>query len=83
MNSFDVALRTNRRVFLQRSGLCLGTAALGALSAGSVPRQAMGADHRIDRSSFLSSQRPTAKRVVYLFQAGVLRNSNCSTTSRN
>ena len=67
MNPFDVALRTNRRVFLQRSGLCLGTAALGALAAGAGPRQAIGAESVAGKVPFLTNQRPTAKRVVYLF----------------
>jgi len=70
MNPFDVALRTNRRVFLQRSGLCLGTAAMGALAAGARARPAIGAEGDAGKPPFLTNQRPTAKRVVYLFQAG-------------
>jgi hypothetical protein len=69
MTSFDDALRTNRRIFLQRSGLCLGTAAMGAL-AGAVSRPAIGAESRVGSVSNPLHHRPTAKRVVYLFQAG-------------
>ena len=70
MNPFDVALRTNRRIFLQRSGLCLGTAAMGMLNTGSFPQQATGAESRAASWMNPPPQRATAKRVVYLFQAG-------------
>jgi hypothetical protein len=69
MTPLDVALRTNRRTFLQRSGLCLGTAALGTLAAAT-PRQAVGAETGKDSRPNLPLQPATAKRVVYLFQAG-------------
>src|SRR4051812_32080832 len=70
MTPLDVALRTNRRTFLQQSGLCLGSVALGAMAGAAVPRQALGADGGKDTIPNLPLQASTAKRVVYLFQAG-------------
>ncbi len=70
MTSLDVALRTNRRTFLQQSGFCLGTLALGTMAGASVPRQALGADSGKDSFPNLPLHPSTAKRVVYLFQAG-------------
>lgn len=53
-----------RRMFLSRSGLGLGTAALGSLLAG---EKAISADAQPQpRTHFL----PQAKRVIYLFMSG-------------
>jgi hypothetical protein len=74
MNPFEVALRTNRRIFLQRSGLNLGTAALGMLAGGTTARSIFGGEQAVANAAgipfMLPGQRPKAKRVVYLFQAG-------------
>ena len=70
MNPFDVALRTNRRIFLKRSGLCLGTAALGMMATGAAARNALGAESSAGSAPRLPDLPAKAKRVIYLFQAG-------------
>ena len=82
MTPLDVALRTNRGTFLQRSGLCLGTVAVGTLATAAAPRPAVGSDNDKDSVPSLRPQASTAKRVVYLFQAGAPSRLNCSITSR-
>lgn len=69
MNSaIDMALRNNRRLFLQQSGLGLGSIALASLSnsglCGAPTSSSAGG------LSNLPHFAPTAKRVIYLFQSG-------------
>ena len=53
-----------RRMFLSRSGLGLGTAALGSLLAG---EKAISADTQSQQKTHFL---PQAKRVIYLFMSG-------------
>ena len=53
----------NRRSFLRRSTLGLGALALGRLLGGS----ALASETRVPSADFS----PRAKRVIFLFQAGV------------
>ncbi|MSQ97546.1 MAG: DUF1501 domain-containing protein [Gemmataceae bacterium] len=70
MNPFDIALRTNRRTFLQRSGVSLGAAAAGMLAGSFAPRTLLGSQSGEASPSPALNHAATAKRVVYLFQAG-------------
>jgi hypothetical protein len=72
MNDLRLAQQLNRRHFLGRSGLGLGTIALGSLLGGEAP----GADTarpgggRSEGLKGLPHFAPRAKRVIYLFQSG-------------
>ncbi len=70
MIPLDVALQSNRRTFLQQSGFCLGAAALGTLATAALPGKLLAAENSKDGAANPPLQPATAKRVVYLFQAG-------------
>jgi len=76
MEPLEVAVRYNRRTFLNRSGLCLGAVALnvgslGARSFAAEPLVPSPASPVVAASSAVYlDHKATAKRVVYLFQAG-------------
>jgi len=61
MDELRIAQDMNRRQFLGSMGVGLGGAALGVLGGG-LPAAALG--------NAKLSHRPTAKRVIYLFQSG-------------
>lgn len=65
----DLSLRTNRRSFLGTAGMGFGSIAAAALgmSAGRTGRASLVAD---DQVNGLPHHKPTAKRVIYLFQSG-------------
>jgi hypothetical protein len=61
----------NRRIFLRRSGVGLGAAALGTLMQGdSAASLAAGSTAAGGGLAGLPHHPPTAKRVIYLFQSG-------------
>lgn len=64
MNQLEISQSINRRTFLRRAGISLGAAALASTSisqvSASVSNGLPGLPHH----------RPTAKRVIYLFQSG-------------
>ncbi|MGA1238932.1 MAG: DUF1501 domain-containing protein [Limisphaerales bacterium] len=67
MEFLHFAQQMNRRHFLQRAGCSLGSAALPAL-AGSPAGRLMGAAG--GEGGLKLHHKPTAKRVIYLFQSG-------------
>lgn len=63
------AMSGNRRTFLQRSGLSLGSMAAATLGIAMNP-PARGQAATKDEPAFAESIRARAKRVIYLFQSG-------------
>ena len=68
MDPLTLAQQTNRRHFLARSGLGLGSIALGSLLGQESARGASAAD--AGGLTGLPHFAPKAKRVIYLFQSG-------------
>ena len=68
MDALTLAQRLNRRHFLARSGLGLGSIALGSL-LGQEPARGASAEE-IGGLAGLPHFAPKAKRVIYLFQSG-------------
>ena len=68
MDALTLAQRHNRRHFLARSGLGLGSIALGSL-LGQEPARGASAEE-IGGLAGLPHFAPKAKRVIYLFQSG-------------
>jgi hypothetical protein len=68
MDVMEVAQVMNRRHFLERSRLALGSLALGSL-VGQTEKTAFGA---VSQQSFAQQPHfaPKAKRIIYLFQSG-------------
>jgi hypothetical protein len=68
MDEMEVAQAMNRRHFLERSGVTLGSLALGSL-IGQTEKTAVGA---VLQQPFAQSPHfaPKAKRIIYLFQSG-------------
>jgi len=62
MQKLELAQEMNRRHFLRRSACGLGLASLGVLG---IPRNAAAAE-----TAPLPHHKPSAKRVIYLFQSG-------------
>ena len=71
MNELNITQQTNRRTFLQRGGIGLGSLALNALSQTSHAGTAQLAGKLASGGlTNLPHHTPTAKRVIYLFQSG-------------
>ena len=66
--SIEKRLEMTRRYFFQRSGLGIGSAALGSLLSREV--KVKGADASDPGLAGLSHFMPKAKRIIYLFQSG-------------
>ncbi|MCE9545103.1 MAG: DUF1501 domain-containing protein [Planctomycetia bacterium] len=68
--NMPLGMQSNRRIFLKRTGLSLGTMALGSLA----PDLAFGGSPAVQPGTgglaSLPNLRPSAKRVIYLFQSG-------------
>jgi Protein of unknown function (DUF1501) len=68
MDKIEIAQAMNRRHFLERSRLALGTLALGSLLGESAQAAATSAPH--NALAQLPNFLPKAKRIIYLFQSG-------------
>jgi hypothetical protein len=66
MNPLETAQQWNRRSFLRRTGVSLGTAVLASM----VPASRASAAEAMGGLPGLPHHAPTAKRVIYLFQSG-------------
>src|SRR3954470_24969896 len=71
MDDLSLAQQLNRRHFLARSGLSLGTVALGSLLGHDRARAATPGMAQADGGlPGLPHHPPRARRVIYLFQSG-------------
>ena len=66
MNELSQSQQLNRRIFLRQNGVGLGALALGSLAMAD---RAKSAD-AVGGLAGLPHHKPTAKRVIYLFQSG-------------
>ena len=70
MDPCQISQQSNRRLFLQQAGVSLGAAALGTMAPGLFAPQVLAAGGSSEALFSTPGHKPTAKRVIYLFQSG-------------